>query len=83
MSVLLPLLSLSWDTVNVIFQSKVYSGSHDLMQKPMSFNDVTIVSVKGNDYRINFWYMGKDEAIDLLKTCWFDWKKQDLIIVKI
>ena len=30
----------------------------------MSFN-VAIVSVKGNDYKIHFWYMSKDEAINL------------------
>ena len=27
------------------------------MQKAMNLNDVAIVSIKGNDYRINFWYM--------------------------
>ena len=32
----------------------------------MSFKDVAIVSVKGNDYVIQFWYMNKDEAIILL-----------------
>ena len=26
----------------------------------MSFNDVASVSSKGNDYRIRFYYMGKD-----------------------
>ena len=29
----------------------------------MNFNDVAIVSIKVNDYRIHFWYMRKDEAI--------------------
>ena len=33
----------------------------------MSFNDVAVVSVKGNDYRIHFCYLSKDEAINLLK----------------
>ena len=33
----------------------------------MSFNDVTIVSVTGNDYRIHVCYMSKNEAIKLLK----------------
>ena len=33
----------------------------------MSFNDVAIVSAKGNDYRIHLWYMSKDEVINLLK----------------
>ena len=36
------------------------------MQKAMNFNDVAIVCVKGNDYRIHFWYMSKDEAIALM-----------------
>ena len=29
----------------------------------MSFNDVAIVSIKGNDYRIHFWCMSKNDAI--------------------
>ena len=33
------------------------------MQKAMNFNDVTIVYVKRNAYRINFWYMSKDDVI--------------------
>ena len=28
------------------------NGCHDLMKKAMNFNDVAIVSIKGNDYRI-------------------------------
>ena len=34
----------------------------------MSFNDVSIVSVSKYDYGINFWYMNKDKAIDLLRN---------------
>ena len=34
----------------------------------MNFNDVAIVSVKGSDYRIHFWYMCKDDAINIMKT---------------
>ena len=37
----------------------------DLMQKAMSFNNVVIVYVKGNSYRIHFWYMSKDDAINI------------------
>ena len=33
------------------------------MQKAMNFNDVAIVSVKGNDYRIHFCYINKNDAI--------------------
>ena len=43
--------------VNFGFQPKVCDGCHDLMQKAMSFNDVAIVPVKGNDYRIYLYSM--------------------------
>ena len=39
---------------------------HDLMQKAMNFNDVAIVSIKVNNYKIYFWYMSKDEAISIM-----------------
>ena len=38
------------------------------MQKAISFNDVVIVSVKGSDYRIHFWYISKDDAISTMKN---------------
>ena len=41
---------------------------HDLMQKAMNFNDVAIVPIKENDYRIHFWYMNKDDAIYITKN---------------
>ena len=34
----------------------------------MNFNDVTIVSVKGSDYRIRFWYMSKNDAISIMNN---------------
>ena len=34
----------------------------------MNCNDVAIVSVKGSDYRIHFWYMSKDDAINIMKN---------------
>ena len=34
----------------------------------MSFNNVAIVYVKGNAYRIHFWYMSKDNAENMKKT---------------
>ena len=36
------------------------------MQKAMSFNNIAIVYVKGSAYRINFWYMSKDDAITIM-----------------
>ena len=38
------------------------------MQKDVSFNDVAIVYVKGRAYRIQFWYMSKDDAISLMNN---------------
>ena len=32
----------------------------------MSFNNVAIVYVKESAYRINFWYMSKDDAINII-----------------
>ena len=34
----------------------------------MHFNDVAIVSIKGRDYRIHFWYKSKDDAINIMKN---------------
>ena len=41
---------------------------HDLMQKAMNFNDVAIVFIKGNDYRVHFWYMNKDNATSIMNN---------------
>ena len=50
---------------NFNYEPYLCNGCHDLMQKAVSFNDVDIVSIKGNDYRIHFWYMSKNDAIVL------------------
>ena len=36
------------------------------MQKAMSFNNDVIVYVKGSAYTINFWYMSKNDAINIM-----------------
>ena len=40
------------------------------MQKAMSFNNIAIVYIKGNPYRIYFWYMNKDDAINIMNGSW-------------
>ena len=40
----------------------------DLIQKAINFNDVIIVSIKRYDYRTHFWYMGKDDAMNIIKN---------------
>ena len=32
----------------------------------MSFNNVAVVYVKGNAYRIHFWHMSRDDAINIM-----------------
>ena len=36
------------------------------MQKAVSFKNVATVSIKGNDYRIHFWYTSKKDAIAII-----------------
>ena len=57
-----------WYFQNIFFKYEPYlcNGCHDLMQKTMIFNNVTIVYVKRNAYRIQFWYVGKDDAINIM-----------------
>ena len=50
------------------YESYLFNGCHDLMQKTMTFNDIAIVSVKISDYRIYFGYMSKDDAINIIKN---------------
>ena len=32
----------------------------------MSFENISIAYVKGSVYRINFWYMSRDDAINIM-----------------
>ena len=50
------------------YEPYLWNGCHDLMQKSMNFNDVAIISIKGNYYRICFRYTSKDDAINLIKN---------------
>ena len=57
-----------WYFLDKNFKCEPYlcKSCHDLMQKAMDFNDVGIFSIKECGYRIYFWYIGKDDAIDLI-----------------
>ena len=57
-----------WYFKDISFKYEPYfcNSCHDLMQKAMSFNNIAIVYVKGNAYRINFWYMSKNDAINIM-----------------
>ena len=57
-----------WYFKDISFKYEPYlcNGCHDLMQKAMSFNNIAIVYVKENAYRIHFWYMSNDDAINIV-----------------
>ena len=52
-------------TMNHLYLS---NGWYDLMQKSMSFNNAAIVYVKRSAYIIHFWYMGKDDTINIINN---------------
>ena len=58
----------NWYFKDIGFKYEPYlcNGCHDLMQKAMSFDNIAIVFVKESAYRIRFWYMNKDDAINIM-----------------
>ena len=60
---------------NFNYKPYLCNDCHDLMQKTINFNDVAIVSINGSDYRIHFWYMSKNDAINLLNNSVLDNKR--------
>ena len=66
-----------WYFKDIGFKYEPYlcNGCHDLMQKATSFNDVAIIYVKGSAYSIHFWYMSKNDAINIMNNSnWIDKK---------
>ena len=48
------------------------------MQKARNCNDVVVVSIKGSDYRIHFWNMGKDDTMNIMKNSNLNEKRESL-----
>ena len=62
---------LEYDRIDIsegIDIKKTNAWNHGLMQKAVSFNNIAIVYVKGNAYRIHLWYMSKDDAINMMSN---------------
>ena len=62
---------------DVIYEPHLCNGWHDLLQNVINFNNVFIVSIKVSNYRIYFWYMSKDDATTIMKSCTLEKKKVD------
>ena len=69
-----------WYFKNIGFKYETYlcNGYHNLMQKAMSFNDIAVVYVKRSAYRIYFWYVSKDDAINIMNGSNLAYKKRVL-----
>ena len=57
---------LYFKNIGLKYEKYLCNCCHDLLQKAMSFNNVAIVYVKGSAYRMHFWYMSKDDAINIM-----------------
>ena len=52
--------------IGIKYEPYLCNGCHNLIQKAMSFNNIALVYTKGSTYRINFWYISKDDAINIM-----------------
>ena len=70
-----------WYFLDEGFKYELYlcNGCHDLMQKAINFNDFAIAFVKGSDYKIHFWYISEDDAINIMK--YSDLNKNKWIVI--
>ena len=53
---------------NFSYEPYICNGCHNLIQKATSFDNGAIVSIKSYSYRIHFWYMNKNDAINKMKN---------------
>ena len=53
---------------NFNFDDRLFNGCHDMNMNAVSLNNLAIVYVKVSAYRINFAFMTKDDAINLIKN---------------
>ena len=59
-----------WYSKDIGFKYELHlcNGCHGLLQKAVSVNNIAIVYVKGSAYRIHFWYMSTDDAINIMNN---------------
>ena len=53
---------------NFNFQKYMYNGCHDISTKAISIRNLCIGYNNGNAYRINFVFMSKNDALNLIKN---------------
>ena len=59
-----------WYFKDIVFKYEPYlcNSCHGLIQKAINCKDVAIISSKGSDCRIHFWYLSKDDAISIMNN---------------
>ena len=61
--------------INFNFQKYLCDGCQDMPMKANSMQNLAIVYFKGNAYRIHFWNMSKDDAINIMHNSYLTDKK--------
>ena len=69
-----------WSFLNYSFkfQPNVCNRCHDLLMS-MNLSDIAILNIKGSDYCCIISLVSKNEAMTLIRNCWFDWKNWNII----
>ena len=69
-----------WHFKDISFKFEPYfcDGCHGLMQKAINVNDIAIISVKGGNYKIYFWYISKDDVMNAMKKSNLNEKSESL-----
>ena len=53
-------------TIGILNINHIFITDVNLMQKATGFNNIAIVYIKGSAYKIHFWHMSKDDAINIM-----------------
>ena len=68
---------------NFNYQTHLCDGCHDMSIKTISMHNLSIIYHGGNAYRINFMFMSKNDAFNLIKNSIIIDKKRIIIKQKI
>ena len=52
---------------NFNYQRHIYDGSHDISTKATSMQNIAIIYHDGHAYRVNFAFMSRNDAFNLIK----------------
>ena len=50
------------------YQKYLCNGCHDMSMKAMSMQNLAIIYYRGNAYRVNFTFMSRNDAYNLIKN---------------